>query len=121
YHTCLCSALLVIHDDILLLMPPLPLSTTHLPYTTLFRSRRTKEDLPLLSWHGFPSSTRLSCWRYLSVSCSCSRERYRSLPSTDRSEEHTSELQSRFELVCRLLLEKKNMKRGILLMIRRYE
>src|SRR5699024_11295503 len=30
---------------------------------------------------------------------------------TDRSEEHTSELQSRFDLVCRLLLEKKNTKR----------
>src|SRR5438105_5941447 len=29
-----------------------------------------------------------------------------------RSEEHTSELQSRVELVCRLLLEKKNKKRG---------
>src|SRR5437868_15040748 len=28
----------------------------------------------------------------------------------DRSEEHTSELQSRFDLVCRLLLEKKNKK-----------
>src|SRR5699024_12143850 len=28
-----------------------------------------------------------------------------------RSEEHTSELQSRFDLVCRLLLEKKNIKR----------
>src|SRR5207249_7156538 len=28
--------------------------------------------------------------------------------STGRSEEHTSELQSRFDLVCRLLLEKKN-------------
>src|SRR5699024_12053218 len=28
----------------------------------------------------------------------------------DRSEEHTSELQSRFDLVCRLLLEKKNNK-----------
>src|SRR5699024_11693378 len=28
----------------------------------------------------------------------------------DRSEEHTSELQSRFDLVCRLLLEKKNRK-----------
>src|SRR5699024_11297046 len=27
----------------------------------------------------------------------------------DRSEEHTSELQSRFDLVCRLLLEKKNI------------
>src|SRR5437868_10478631 len=30
-------------------------------------------------------------------------------PSEHRSEEHTSELQSRFELVCRLLLEKKKM------------
>src|SRR5699024_11340832 len=29
-----------------------------------------------------------------------------------RSEEHTSELQSRFDLVCRLLLEKKNVKTG---------
>src|SRR5699024_11927676 len=29
-------------------------------------------------------------------------------PVTSRSEEHTSELQSRFDLVCRLLLEKKN-------------
>src|SRR5699024_11866640 len=29
------------------------------------------------------------------------------LPGDERSEEHTSELQSRFELVCRLLLEKK--------------
>src|SRR5438067_10404647 len=32
----------------------------------------------------------------------------RTVPDTQRSEEHTSELQSRFELVCRLLLEKKN-------------
>src|SRR5207249_5341351 len=31
----------------------------------------------------------------------------RDLPRLDRSEEHTSELQSRFDLVCRLLLEKK--------------
>src|SRR5438067_9247641 len=30
----------------------------------------------------------------------------------DRSEEHTSELQSRFDLVCRLLLEKKKKKQG---------
>src|SRR5699024_11472084 len=29
---------------------------------------------------------------------------------SDRSEEHTSELQSRFDVVCRLLLEKKNSK-----------
>src|SRR5207249_6350594 len=32
-------------------------------------------------------------------------------PSLPRSEEHTSELQSRFDLVCRLLLEKKNTPR----------
>src|SRR5699024_11431500 len=32
-------------------------------------------------------------------------------PTSDRSEEHTSELQSRFDLVCRLLLEKKNKRR----------
>src|SRR5699024_12571384 len=32
----------------------------------------------------------------------------RSAPRPTRSEEHTSELQSRFDLVCRLLLEKKN-------------
>src|SRR5207249_7734404 len=40
------------------------------------------------------------------------RDRYRDptrpLPRRPRSEEHTSELQSRFDLVCRLLLEKKN-------------
>src|SRR5699024_11934969 len=43
--------------------------------------------------------------------------RKRSCPGTstkERSEEHTSELQSRFDLVCRLLLEKKNRKkRGV--------
>src|SRR5438067_10679980 len=37
-----------------------------------------------------------------------SKETIDSLSSTLRSEEHTSELQSRFDLVCRLLLEKKN-------------
>ena len=34
-----------------------------------------------------------------------------SVPSIHRSEEHTSELQSRFDLVCRLLLEKKKKKK----------
>src|SRR5699024_11238484 len=34
-------------------------------------------------------------------------------PETNRSEEHTSELQSRFDLVCRLLLEKKKRKKTI--------
>src|SRR5699024_11247776 len=38
-----------------------------------------------------------------------SRKRYGHGPERSRSEEHTSELQSRFELVCRLLLEKKKI------------
>src|SRR5207249_10114089 len=45
----------------------------------------------------------------------CSEELWRcesnSAGSTPRSEEHTSELQSRFDLVCRLLLEKKKGKK----------
>src|ERR671919_1727847 len=54
------------------------------------------------------------CW----VSClrrrersRCSGDRCRRVPRTSRSEEHTSELQSPCNLVCRLLLEKKK-KRG---------
>src|SRR5699024_12199334 len=35
-------------------------------------------------------------------------------PSASRSEEHTSELQSRFDLVCRLLLEKKKKRENTL-------
>src|SRR5437868_7247819 len=35
-------------------------------------------------------------------------------PRASRSEEHTSELQSRFDLVCRLLLEKKNNNKEIM-------
>src|SRR5207249_11193928 len=39
------------------------------------------------------------------------RFRRRNIGTLERSEEHTSELQSRFDLVCRLLLEKKNKTR----------
>src|SRR5438477_7183881 len=48
-----------------------------------------------VSFHGFGRPLRL---------------RTRSAPSRQRSEEHTSELQSHVNLVCRLLLEKKNKK-----------
>src|SRR5438309_9136742 len=82
------------------MMRPPPRSTLF-PYTTLFRSHRLgdledlqlrqrrdrglrREDLPL-----------------------CLQAR------RSRSEEHTSELQSQFHLVCRLLLEKKNRKREL--------
>src|SRR2546422_8624621 len=67
-----------------------PPRSTLFPYTTLFRSKM------------FPSpiSSRVGSPRYL-VSCGASPI------EAKRSEEHTSELQSRLHLVCRLLLEKK--------------
>src|SRR5690349_23679120 len=68
-----------------------PPRSTLFPYTTLFRSQRL---CPGMSCH------RLVVWH----PAGCSRKR---LPMRRRSEEHTSELQSRRDLVCRLLLEKK--------------
>src|SRR3989442_7819769 len=65
-----------------------PPRSTLFPYTTLFRSR-SGEDSHLVAL------TPLRC------------EAAGARPSF-RSEEHTSELQSRPHLVCRLLLEKKN-------------
>src|SRR5438309_8671794 len=68
-----------------------PPRSTLFPYTTLFRSSRQGR-----SW---------SCWYRAGGHRRAARPAYR-LP-TARSEEHTSELQSQFHLVCRLLLEKK--------------
>src|SRR5258706_12041486 len=67
-----------------------PPRSTLFPYTTLFRSPRSlvlpllkaQDDIPIPPGHRFPDG---------------------------RSEEHTSELQSLTNLVCRLLLEKKNI------------
>src|SRR5437773_7711117 len=59
--------------------------------------------------HSFP--TRRSSDLAQAIPCrdiSPRRVRASSLPQTTRSEEHTSELQSHHDLVCRLLLEKKN-------------
>src|SRR5207302_5610847 len=69
-----------------------PPRSTLFPYTTLFRS------LPQLSIRDYPDFTRRG------VMLDVSRGR---VPKLQRSEEHTSELQSRENLVCRLLLEKK--------------
>src|SRR6266581_8453234 len=71
-----------------------PPRSTLFPYTTLFRSAR-----------GGPPGHRQEPRR----------------PGTDqrRSEEHTSELQSPVHLVCRLLLEKKNKKKILLLKIKK--
>src|SRR5260370_10267566 len=61
-----------------------PPRSTLFPYTTLFRSISPPNGQP---W----SEARMACARW-----------------RRRSEEHTSELQSHLNLVCRLLLEKKN-------------
>src|SRR3712207_7733382 len=76
-----------------------PPRSTLFPYTTLFRSRGCRHS----PWRsaGAPSPARPS-WSSASL---LSLVRPRRLHS--RSEEHTSELQSRQYLVCRLLLEKK--------------
>src|SRR5437868_12096477 len=70
-----------------------PPRSTLFPYTTLFRS---------------------SAGRFRRVASASTHPR-RSASFRMRSEEHTSELQSRFDLVCRLLLEKKKKKDEIVL------
>src|SRR5438309_6113385 len=60
---------------------------------------------------GTAKSARLSVLKNSARNCAEYRSlNFHSLP-TERSEEHTSELQSQFHLVCRLLLEKKNKKK----------
>src|SRR3712207_8808648 len=90
-----------------------PPRSTLFPYTTLFRSCRTawtctrgssalnessSDDLPEAS-----SRDSNSAWRSKWSSIA------RLSRDVTRSEEHTSELQSRQYIVCRLLLEKKNL------------
>src|SRR3712207_8402486 len=86
-----------------------PPRSTLFPYTTLFRSRRPGPG----GTSGSPATLRIGrrsrpsrgppCAAPSPRDCPCSSSR-----RSSRSEEHTSELQSRQYLVCRLLLEKKN-------------
>src|SRR2546429_3390996 len=73
-----------------------PPRSTLFPYTTLFRSPSHGDALVPAILSVEPSVTRVL------VSAGTS-------PNRIRSEEHTSELQSRLHLVCRLLLEKKKI------------
>src|SRR3712207_7618049 len=87
-----------------------PPRSTLFPYTTLFRSELAQVKLSY-SWSLQPWQTRvaLPCQILIVVaSLPCLLFIFPSLcNSLLRSEEHTSELQSRQYLVCRLLLEKK--------------
>src|SRR2546422_8359473 len=63
-----------------------------------------------------PGRPRLytSYWNWCTISCcsTCSNSAYDPVKGMTRSEEHTSELQSRLHLVCRLLLEKKKKEKA---------
>src|SRR5207253_11206918 len=100
---------------IFFLITPPPPTPTLFPYTTLFRSRaghrRRRRPNPAgrepLALHPRPGRRRRHLlWRQRSARPAANRARPRQ-EIHHRSEEHTSELQSRGHLVCRLLLEKK--------------
>src|SRR2546422_5207214 len=85
-----------------------PPRSTLFPYTTLFRSHsvfsnRGDTGIPSL---GSSNLGRSAAEDHLTQAL----RRVGSKPHSNRSEEHTSELQSRLHLVCRLLLEKKKQK-----------
>src|SRR2546429_1249683 len=75
-----------------------PPRSTLFPYTTLFRSVRDGDEWTLTGQKVWTTGAHLSDFAVCLA---------RSNPTVPRSEEHTSELQSRLHLVCRLLLEKK--------------
>src|SRR3712207_8506747 len=77
-----------------------PPRSTLFPYTTLFRSDRTPAPPPRR-----PAGRRCASHPHLRLLVR--RDAHGSTRLRSRSEEHTSELQSRQYLVCRLLLEKK--------------
>src|SRR5688572_31972418 len=92
-----------------------PPSSTLFPYTTLFRSAAkirchvfsvspttSSMNLPASSCAGAPVGADCVCWGATSSAI------------WSRSEEHTSELQSQSNLVCRLLLEKKKKSKRLL-------
>src|SRR3712207_8223668 len=86
-----------------------PPRSTLFPYTTLFRSgpfgplsvatSRTAVPLYCLTWLTLAPAASVTCVLTVGI-------------GRTRSEEHTSELQSRQYLVCRLLLEKKKISRS---------
>src|SRR2546430_13543612 len=75
-----------------------PPRSTLFPYTTLFRSRVARVE----------RQPRAEC--ALDTDLQPLRRRVRDVAVVHRSEEHTSELQSQSNIVCRLLLEKKNIR-----------
>src|SRR2546422_6534049 len=81
-----------------------PPRSTLFPYTTLFRSAEPGRHRSVGKERGSQMPPFIGeRWRVAGISGA----KRHSAAGDDRSEEHTSELQSRLHLVCRLLLEKK--------------
>src|SRR5947209_12942739 len=94
-------------------MIPPPMSSTLFPYTTLFRSPLRRLSVGRLqdqSRGGWRTRQRGKCREQKSRLSMQKQSASTTVKQRVRSEEHTSELQSRQYLVCRLLLEKKKKK-----------
>src|SRR5689334_25218695 len=94
--------IIIIHPFFFFLMIRRPPRSTLFPYTTLFRSSNTASS-------SFKDRVVSNSACFIFCSCKRFRHPFKIFPLRcfSRSEEHTSELQSQFHLVCRLLLEKK--------------
>src|SRR5699024_11277478 len=104
----------LLHPLFLFLPPPLPPLLSLFPYTTLFRSKNSSlfNMNFCITCNVFRTIMLTSITDSIQGMCHCRTVRvldckHCSKVHIARSEEHTSELQSRFELVCRLLLENK--------------
>src|SRR3712207_7375042 len=90
-----------------------PPRSTLFPYTTLFRSLATVRVVSpeeYTAWYD-EQAERIKAAREQQAEDRPKYDDSGGIAPTDRSEEHTSELQSRQYLVCRLLLEKKKKKK----------
>src|SRR5699024_12614101 len=89
--------------------PPIYTLSLHdaLPISGLNRKRK-KFTFSVVFGHGL---SRRSHRRFISLLLNSGTQKEHTLVKLKRSEEHTSELQSRFDLVCRLLLEKKKKRK----------
>src|SRR2546426_9205199 len=88
-----------------------PPRSTLFPYTTLFRSKRACHSVLIeckISRSDFLADRDKPFRQKSELGLGCER----SARKSERSEEHTSELQSPCNLVCRLLLEKKKKKKS---------
>src|SRR5207302_11268379 len=100
YVLCIFYLVYVLFSFFFFLMIPRPPRSTLFPYTTLFRSSLDEAEATFVR-------------RAATLDPAVAQRIAGTYETATRSEEHTSELQSRENLVCRLLLEKKKKKKNI--------